>query len=72
VRERERGNIEQLIVTPIRPWELIIGKITPYILIALFDTLETLFIGSWWFGGGENPGKTWDRFGFPCFSGSDN
>jgi ABC-2 type transport system permease protein len=50
VRERERGTIEQLIVTPIRPWELIIGKITPYVLIALFDTLETLFIGSWWFG----------------------
>jgi ABC-2 type transport system permease protein len=50
VRERERGTIEQLIVTPIRPWELIIGKITPYTLIALFDTLETLFIGSWWFG----------------------
>lgn len=50
VRERERGTIEQLIVTPIRPWELIIGKITPYILIALFDTVEALFIGSWWFG----------------------
>jgi len=50
VRERERGTIEQLIVTPIRPWELIVGKITPYVLIALFDTLETLFIGSWWFG----------------------
>ncbi|GAB4536067.1 MAG: ABC transporter permease [Anaerolineales bacterium] len=50
VRERERGTIEQLIVTPIRPWELILGKITPYVLIALFDTLETLFIGSWWFG----------------------
>lgn len=50
VRERERGTIEQLIVTPIRPWELIIGKITPYVFIALFDTLEALFIGSWWFG----------------------
>jgi ABC-2 type transport system permease protein len=50
VRERERGTIEQLIVTPIRPWELVVGKITPYILIALFNTLETLFIGSWWFG----------------------
>jgi ABC-2 type transport system permease protein len=50
VRERERGTIEQLIVTPIRPWELIIGKITPYVLIALFDTLEALFVGAWWFG----------------------
>lgn len=50
VRERERGTIEQLIVTPIRSWELVVGKITPYILIALFNTLETLLIGSWWFG----------------------
>jgi len=50
VRERERGTMEQLIVTPIRPWELIIGKILPYIAIALFNTLESLLIGSWWFG----------------------
>lgn len=50
VRERERGTIEQLIVTPIRPWELVVGKITPYVLIAVFNTMEVLFIGSWWFG----------------------
>jgi ABC-2 type transport system permease protein len=50
VRERERGTIEQLIVTPIRSWELIVGKITPYVLIALFDTLEILLVGTLWFG----------------------
>jgi ABC-2 type transport system permease protein len=50
VRERERGTIEQLIVTPIRSWELVIGKITPYVLIALFNTMQTILIGSWWFG----------------------
>ncbi len=50
VRERERGTIEQLIVTPIRSWELILGKIIPYILIALFDTIEVLVVGSLWFG----------------------
>lgn len=50
VRERERGTIEQLIVTPIRPWELVVGKIAPYVLIAFVDTLEVLFIGSVWFG----------------------
>ncbi|MEA3349944.1 MAG: ABC transporter permease [Chloroflexota bacterium] len=50
VRERERGTIEQLIVTPIRPWELVVGKTIPYALIALFNTLATLFVGSWWFG----------------------
>lgn len=45
VRERERGTIEQLIVTPIRPWELIVGKVTPYVLIAFFDMLEILIAG---------------------------
>ncbi|MCU0489420.1 MAG: ABC transporter permease [Anaerolineales bacterium] len=49
VRERERGTIEQLIVTPIRPWELLVGKILPYILLALLNTLEVIAIGAWWF-----------------------
>jgi ABC-2 type transport system permease protein len=50
VRERERGTIEQLIVTPIRPWELVLGKILPYVLLGLFDTLEVIAVGHWWFG----------------------
>jgi ABC-2 type transport system permease protein len=50
VRERERGTIEQLIVTPIRPLELIIGKIMPYALIALLITIEVLLAGTFWFG----------------------
>jgi ABC-2 type transport system permease protein len=50
VRERERGTIEQLIVTPIRPWELVVGKVLPYTILALIDTLEVLAIGHWWFG----------------------
>jgi len=45
VRERERGTIEQLIVTPIRAWELVAGKMVPYILIAFFDTVEILAAG---------------------------
>ncbi len=49
VRERERGTIEQLIVTPIRPWELVIGKIAPYVILAFFNTGEVLLIGSVWF-----------------------
>jgi len=49
VRERERGTIEQLIVTPIRSWELVLGKILPYALLAFFDTFEILIIGHWWF-----------------------
>lgn len=35
VREKERGNIEQLLVTPIKPYQLIIGKIIPYILLGM-------------------------------------
>ncbi len=49
VRERERGTIEQLIVTPIRPWELVVGKILPYIILALLNMLEVLAIGHYWF-----------------------
>lgn len=50
VRERERGTIEQLIVTPIRPWELMLGKLLPYIVLALFNVIEVLVVGAWWFG----------------------
>jgi ABC-2 type transport system permease protein len=49
VRERERGTIEQLIVTPIRPWELVVGKILPYVILAFVDVAEVLVIGHWWF-----------------------
>jgi ABC-2 type transport system permease protein len=49
VRERERGTIEQLIVTPIRPMELMIGKILPYVILALLNALEVIAIGHWWF-----------------------
>jgi len=39
VKERERGTIEQLIVTPIRSWELVIAKIIPFILVAFGNTI---------------------------------
>ncbi len=45
VRERERGTIEQLIVTPLRSWELIVGKLLPYVLVAFLNTIEVLTIG---------------------------
>jgi ABC-2 type transport system permease protein len=50
VRERERGTIEQLIVTPIRSWELILGKLLPYAILAFIETFEILIIGHYWFG----------------------
>ncbi len=50
VRERERGTIEQLIVTPIRSWELVLGKLLPYAILGFIETFEILFIGHFWFG----------------------
>lgn len=50
VREKERGTIEQLIVTPIRSFELILGKLIPYILIGYGDFLFALAICIFWFG----------------------
>ena len=50
VRERERGTIEQLIVTPIRSWELIVAKMIPYILVSYADTLVILLVGTLLFG----------------------
>lgn len=35
VREKERGNIEQLLVTPIKRWELMVGKLIPYVVIGM-------------------------------------
>jgi ABC-2 type transport system permease protein len=49
VRERERGTIEQLIVTPIRSWELVLGKILPYTILGLFNTVVIIAVGRWWF-----------------------
>jgi ABC-2 type transport system permease protein len=50
VREREVGTMEQLIVTPIRPAELVVGKTGPYVLVAFFNLTEVLLIGVFWFG----------------------
>ncbi|KKX57056.1 ABC transporter permease [Brevibacillus borstelensis] len=50
VREKERGTMEQLIVTPIRPLELLLGKITPYVFIGFFSFCLVLLLGTAWFG----------------------
>lgn len=47
VRERERGNLEMLIATPLSPFELTIGKVTPYIGIGLVQVTLILVLG-WW------------------------
>jgi ABC-2 type transport system permease protein len=50
VREREQGTIEQLIVTPIRSLELIVGKIAPYAVVSFICVLEVLALSVYWFG----------------------
>jgi ABC-2 type transport system permease protein len=50
VREREIGTLEQLMVTPIRPWEFILGKTLPYFLIGLVDVSLIATVGTFWFG----------------------
>ncbi len=45
VRERERGTLEQLMVTPIRPYELMIGKILPYIVLGYLQITVALLVG---------------------------
>jgi len=50
VRERELGTLEQLLVTPIRPIELMISKVVPNIFITVVDTLILVLVGVFWFG----------------------
>jgi len=50
VREREAGTMEQLIVTPIRPHELIAGKLLPFVMIGLLDTAFVVSVARGWFG----------------------
>jgi ABC-2 type transport system permease protein len=49
VREREVGTIEQILVTPIRPIELMVGKIVPYVIIAMLNMLTVIGLGVFWF-----------------------
>lgn len=50
VREREIGTLEQLNVTPIRPRQLMIGKITPFFLLSFVMLLAALAVVRFWYG----------------------
>jgi len=50
VREREVGTLEQVMVTPIRPLELILGKTVPVFVIGLADVALAAIVASLWFG----------------------
>ena len=49
VREREQGTLEQLNVTPLGRWELILGKLLPYALVGFIDVLLVLTVAVYWF-----------------------
>ncbi len=49
VREREIGTLEQIMVTPIHSWELMIGKTLPFAMMGLFDVILIALIGVFWF-----------------------
>jgi ABC-2 type transport system permease protein len=50
VREREQGTMEQLLVTPIHPVGLVLGKLAPYLLIGLVEMGLILMLMRWGFG----------------------
>ncbi len=50
VREKELGTMEQIMVTPIRPLEFILGKTVPFALIAFGDVVLVTLVGVFWFG----------------------
>jgi ABC-2 type transport system permease protein len=45
VKEKERGTIEQILVSPIRPMEMMVGKIIPYVIIAFIDLVIVVVAG---------------------------
>ncbi|MDO9107399.1 MAG: ABC transporter permease [Coriobacteriia bacterium] len=49
VRERERGTLEQMFVTPITRGEYLLGKIAPYILLAIIQVSVVMVVGIFWF-----------------------
>jgi ABC-2 type transport system permease protein len=50
VRERELGTLEQLIVSPIQPWELMLGKLIPLMTIGYVNVTAILLLAVLWFG----------------------
>jgi ABC-2 type transport system permease protein len=49
VKEKELGTLEQLMVTPIRPYQLILGKLIPFTVIGFLDVLIVLAVARFWF-----------------------
>ncbi|MFH1279977.1 MAG: ABC transporter permease, partial [Candidatus Eisenbacteria bacterium] len=50
VREKETGTMEQLLVTPLRPYQIILGKVIPYGVLGLLELGVGIGFGKFWFG----------------------
>jgi len=50
VREKEKGTAEQLSVTPVRPWELVLAKVLPFVTVGFINMFCILLLGVVWFG----------------------
>ncbi|HBE77828.1 MAG TPA: ABC transporter permease [Firmicutes bacterium] len=50
VKEKERGTIEQIMVTPVKSWEFILGKLLPFPFLGMLDVLLVGLVASLWFG----------------------
>ncbi|HBF37332.1 MAG TPA: ABC transporter permease [Firmicutes bacterium] len=50
VKEKERGTIEQIMVTPVKSWEFILGKLLPFPFIGMIDVILVGLVASLWFG----------------------
>jgi ABC-2 type transport system permease protein len=49
VKEKEIGTLEQLLVSPIKPFELLAGKLIPFVVIGAFDVVIVLAVARYWF-----------------------
>ena len=63
VRETEMGTIEQINVTPIKKYQFVVGKLLPFLIIALIELSVGLIVGKWLFGV-PVVGSLWLLFGF--------
>jgi ABC-2 type transport system permease protein len=49
VKEKEIGTLEQLMVTPIKPYQLIVGKLLPFVIIGGLDVVLVILVARFWF-----------------------
>jgi ABC-2 type transport system permease protein len=50
VREKEVGTMEQILVSPVHPYQIIFGKVIPYTILGFADSIFVLIVGHFWFG----------------------